>query len=196
MNQEREKRQLQEALKVYFLDGDQGLEPVYERLCAVEKNAIEETYPEEDFYPHFAARTAVCKELLGNTPIYELFPEEDFRGTFEDDLCDDMVWQERYYFAKPVHGMPDTWEVDRQGALYQAYRQILYQKTIVQICEKYPQELLRELSQDERNRIKELVRKVEKKEQELQPDFASFQKEKQGVLEMGAGKIEARSKDG
>ncbi len=125
-----------------------------------------------------------------------MFPEEDFRGTFEDDRCDDMAWREQYYFAKPVTGMPGTWEVDRQGALYQAYRQILYQKTIMQICEKYPQELLRELSQDERNRIEELVRKVEEKEQEPQPDFASFQKEKQGVLEAGEGKIEVRSKEG
>lgn len=165
-----EHRDLASALKAYFFDSTHGsLETSFDRLCDYERQRLMNQYDDpEDYEPTFETRIAVCKELLGDTPIYELYPEEDLRGVFEG-AYDDMKYRERYYFERPVPGTYGDREIDQQNPLYKNYRETLYKRTIEDICDKHSNYIFQQLPSIEKQIIEKDVAFAEELEQ---PRFA------------------------
>lgn len=147
--EKREERTMQ--LQAYFLRaGD--LEETYHRLCALEEALYLEKYGEEP-EPHAMLRTDIGRQLLGNRPIYELYPEADARGMFEG-AYDDLKWRERYYFGTAIPGGHD-WErtLNESEPEYKRYRTNLYQQTISALCDAYGEELFFHLPAKEQEQI-------------------------------------------
>lgn len=141
-----------ETLKAYFFRNGPNKD-VFHRLCELER-AYYGKDMEEELEPHFQTRTEICKQILGDTPIYKLYPEADARGIFEGNY-DDMIWRENFYFGVPIKGSDLSREIDTENPMYQTYRQTLYADTIEKICEKYATYIYIEgLSSEEKGFIK------------------------------------------
>lgn len=124
-----------ETLKAYFFRDGSSKEEIFERLCELECACYREEM-EAELEPHFQTRTEICKQILGSTPIYKLYPEADARGLFEGNY-DDMIWRENFYFGQPIEGSDFAREIDKENPVYQNYRKTLYNNTIEKICEIY-----------------------------------------------------------
>lgn len=90
----------------------------------------------------------ICKSLLGDKPLYKLFPEEDCLGTFEKDMSDfeDIGWREKYRFGKIVDShfvVPGCYEfcdyeIDVKSPGYLSYQTKLYKGAVMLIAKNNP----------------------------------------------------------
>lgn len=143
---------LTQALIAYYRKETRcSREEVYHRLCRLEQRLLD--VDGEPWLP-FAARTRVCRELLGTTPIYALYPEEDLRGAFEGDYDEQKLREQKRF------GTPD-WDgsirMDPQDPAYQAYQIQLQEQVISAICQEYPEEVFSQLSEEEKKQVRELA---------------------------------------
>lgn len=153
--QAREQQDLVSQLRAYFLGAAQTIEELengYHRLCEIEETLHRKQIGEEPD-PLFLTRTKVCQMLLGDRPIYELYPEADARGVFELPY-DDMVLREQYYFGAVPSGAW-SWKIDpeKENPKYKEYREQLYQETIDTLCATHPAYIFSHLSKEEQEQI-------------------------------------------
>ena len=79
----------------------------------------------------------VSEEILGDEELWELFPEEDARGTFEFiNGYDSARWREKYHFGKVVNIEHIscyefcTYKLDYSNQEYVEYKKKLYREVI------------------------------------------------------------------
>lgn len=165
MKQGTEGGRLSEALSAYYRKETRcSREEVYHRLCQLEQRLLD--VDGAPWMP-FAARTRVCRELLGATPIYELYPEADLRGAFEGEYDEQKLREQKRF------GTPD-WDgsirMDPQDPAYRAYRSQLQEQVMTAICKAYPEEVFSQLSEKEKQQVRELALSAPK-QQERGPAF-------------------------
>lgn len=93
----------------------------------------------------------ISEELLGEEPIWSLFPEEDARGTFEaTNGYEDTRWREKYHFGRIVDSYFINnyefckYKIDKNKTEYIEYKKELYQRAIIKEIERYATYILRE----------------------------------------------------
>lgn len=143
---------LAQALTAYYLKKPGcSREEAYHRLCRLEQYLLD---VDGGPWMPFAARTRVCRALLGKTPIYELYPEEDLRGAFEGDYDEQKLREQKRF------GTPD-WDgsirMDPWDSAYRAYQSQLQEQVISAICRAYPEEVFSQLSEEEKKQVRELA---------------------------------------
>lgn len=93
-----------------------------------------------------AALLEACKSILGDKPLYMLFPEEDCLGTFERDISDfeDISWREKYHFGKIISSHFVTpggyefcdYEIDTKSPEYLSYQVKLYKNAVLLMAKR------------------------------------------------------------
>lgn len=91
---------------------------------------------------------SACREILGDTEIHHLFPEEDNLGMFEElDPYEEMDWREKHAFGEIVNshfsGMYEfcDYEIDMESEAYLDYRKRLYEKAVMRLSKTFPLEM-------------------------------------------------------
>lgn len=91
---------------------------------------------------------SACREILGDTEIHYLFPEEDNLGTFEElNPYEEMDWREKHAFGEIVNsyfsGMYEfcNYEIDVESEAYLDYRKHLYEKAVIRLSKTFPLEM-------------------------------------------------------
>lgn len=86
----------------------------------------------------------VSEELLGDEELWDLFPEEDARGTFEfTNGYDNARWREKYHFGKVINIEYIscyefyTYKLDYANQEYVEYKKKLYREAIPREIERY-----------------------------------------------------------
>lgn len=164
MKQGTEGGRLAQALAAYYLKESRcSREEAYHRLCRLEQHLLE---ADGGPWMHFAARTRACRTLLGTTPIYELYPEQDLRGAFEGDY-DEQKLREQHQFGRP--DWDGSLRIDPQDPAYRAYRSQLQEQVIIAICREYSGEVFGQLPEEEQQRVRELALPALKQEERVVP---------------------------
>ena len=93
----------------------------------------------------------VSEEILGDEELWELFPEEDARGTFEFiNGYDSARWREKYHFGKVVNIEHIscyefcTYKLDYSNQEYVEYKKKLYREVIPRELKKYMTYILKD----------------------------------------------------
>ena len=93
----------------------------------------------------------VSEEILGDVELWELFPEEDARGTFEFiNGYDSARWREKYHFGKVVNIEHIscyefcTYKLDYSNQEYVEYKKKLYREVIPRELKKYMTYILKD----------------------------------------------------
>lgn len=93
----------------------------------------------------------VSEEILGDEELWELFPEEDTRGTFEFiNGYDSARWREKYHFGKVVNIEHIscyefcTYKLDYSNQEYVEYKKKLYREVIPRELKKYMTYILKD----------------------------------------------------
>lgn len=93
----------------------------------------------------------VSEEILGDEELWELFPEEDARGTFEFiNGYDSARWREKYHFGKVVNIEHIscyefcTYKLDYSNQEYFEYKKKLYREVIPRELKKYMTYILKD----------------------------------------------------
>lgn len=166
MKQGTEGGRLAQALAAYYLKESRcSREEAYHQLCRLEQHLLE---ADGGPWMLFAARTRACRTLLGTTPIYELYPEQDLRGAFEGDY-DEQKLREQHQFGRP--DWDGSLRIDPQDPAYRAYRSQLQEQVMTAICKAYPEEVFSQLSEEEQQRVRELALSAPK-QQDRGPAFS------------------------
>lgn len=110
----------------------------------------------------------VSRELLGDKELWDLFPEEDARGTFE--FCsgyDNARWRENYYFGKVIDIEHINcyefckYKLDYSNQEYVEYKKKLYREVIPRELKKYISYILKD-SPEILSNTEEYMKKLEK----------------------------------
>lgn len=93
----------------------------------------------------------VSEEILGDKELWDLFPEEDARGTFEFiNGYDSARWREKYHFGKVVNIEHIscyefcTYKLDYSNREYVEYKKKLYREVIPRELKKYMTYILKD----------------------------------------------------
>ena len=93
----------------------------------------------------------VSEEILGDEELWELFPEEDARGTFEFiNGYDSARWREKYHFGKVVNIEHIScyefckYKLDYSNQEYVEYKKKLYREVIPRELKKYMTYILKD----------------------------------------------------
>lgn len=110
----------------------------------------------------------VSRELLGDKELWDLFPEEDARGTFE--FCsgyDNARWRENYHFGKIIDIEHIScyefckYKLDYSNQEYVEYKKKLYREVIPRELKKYIVYILKD-NPEILNNTEEYLKKLEK----------------------------------
>lgn len=111
----------------------------------------------------------VSEEILGDEELWELFPEEDARGTFEFiNGYDSARWREKYHFGKVVNTEYIscyefcTYKLDYSNQEYVEYKKKLYREVIPRELKKYMTYILKD-NPNILSNIEEYLEKLEEK---------------------------------